>query len=58
MAQTCSNCHHTSPANIADETLRSKVVIHKNCWQCHEIGQGAEASANCGFCHSGKKSRF
>ena len=52
---TCSECHHPSPKNIADETLSSKVVIHRNCWECHEVGSGMEASESCGECHSGEK---
>lgn len=52
---TCSECHHPGPENIADETLSSKVVIHKNCWNCHEVGTGVEASATCNGCHSGEK---
>lgn len=47
----CSECHHAAPENIADETLSSKVVIHKSCWQCHEAGTGAQASQACNQCH-------
>jgi hypothetical protein len=47
----CSNCHHSELENISDETLSSKVVVHQSCWQCHEIGTGAEASQGCGDCH-------
>ena len=47
----CSVCHHLNPNNIADETLSSKVVIHKNCWTCHESGTGVEASKGCAVCH-------
>ncbi|OGF65593.1 MAG: hypothetical protein A2Y62_12780 [Candidatus Fischerbacteria bacterium RBG_13_37_8] len=54
IAQTCSNCHH-SPTSIADETLSAKVVIHKDCWKCHEIGKGVEASEKCEFCHKGAR---
>lgn len=57
-AQTCSNCHPKRPENIADETLSAKVVIHKNCWECHDSGTGAEASSNCAFCHTGPRLRF
>ena len=49
--QACSSCHHSDPTGIADETLSSKVVIHKSCWTCHEIGTGGEASATCDTCH-------
>ena len=52
---TCSGCHPTNPIGIADETLSAKVVIHKQCWKCHEIGVGKEASKGCEKCHSGKK---
>lgn len=54
-AQACSKCHHTRPTGIADETLSAKVVIHKSCWECHDIDTGEEASQNCEFCHSGPK---
>jgi hypothetical protein len=47
----CSDCHHTNLNNIADETLSSKVVIHKNCWSCHDTGTGVEASKGCVDCH-------
>jgi hypothetical protein len=47
----CSDCHHSEPENIADETLSSKVVIHKSCWKCHETGTGVEASKGCSDCH-------
>lgn len=54
-AMACSDCHHDRPNGIADQTLSSKVVIHKSCWECHDIGTGAEASGECTFCHSGEK---
>ena len=47
----CSDCHHSDPDDIADETLSSKVVIHKSCWKCHKSGTGAEASEGCSACH-------
>jgi len=47
----CSVCHHSEPDNIADETLSSKVVIHKSCWKCHEAGTGVKASEGCSNCH-------
>ena len=47
----CSDCHHSNLEDIADETLSSKVVIHKNCWACHESGKGVEASRGCTDCH-------
>ena len=49
--QSCSNCHHDSPTNMADETLSAKVVIHKNCWECHELEKGEKASQSCSDCH-------
>lgn len=57
-AQACSNCHPARPKSIADETLSAKVVIHKNCWACHDSGTGAEASSNCAFCHTGPRLLF
>jgi hypothetical protein len=51
----CSQCHRTNPVNIADETLSAKVVIHKQCWKCHEMGTAKEAAKSCELCHSGKK---
>jgi hypothetical protein len=52
---SCSACHHAKPLNIADETLSTKVVIHKQCWRCHAVGTGKDASKGCEKCHSGKK---
>ena len=49
--QACSACHHAGKGDIGDETLSAKVVIHKNCWSCHEVGVGAKASAACKTCH-------
>ena len=54
-AFVCSECHRTNPINIADETLSAKVVIHQQCWKCHAVGTGIEASKGCTKCHSGKK---
>jgi hypothetical protein len=54
-AYVCSECHQARPRNIVDETLSAKVVIHKQCWNCHEVGTGKEASDGCEKCHSGKK---
>ena len=54
-AYTCSECHHSNPIDIADETLGAKVVIHKQCWKCHPVSTGKEASKGCEKCHSGKK---
>jgi len=56
-AYTCSECHRTNPINIVDETLSAKVVIHKQCWKCHQVGTGKEASKGCEKCHSGKKTQ-
>jgi len=54
-AYTCSECHHITPINIADETLSAKVVVHRQCWKCHPVSTGKEASKGCEKCHSGKK---
>jgi hypothetical protein len=54
-AYTCSICHRTNLTNIADETLSAKVVVHQQCWKCHPVGTGKEASKVCTKCHSGKK---
>jgi len=47
----CGECHHENPNNIADETLSSKVVVHKSCWKCHDTRTGVEASQGCVDCH-------
>lgn len=52
---SCSECHRTKPKHIADETLSAKVVIHKQCAKCHNVGTGKEASDRCEFCHTRKK---
>ena len=48
----CGSCH---PARTASgphvEMPTAKVAIHQSCWNCHEAGRGAEASASCGVCH-------
>jgi len=51
-SMACSSCHHNSTTDIADQTLSSKVVIHKSCWNCHEAGTGAQASGACKTCHN------
>lgn len=51
----CSDCHLTELADISDETLSSKVVTHKSCWNCHESGTGVEASKGCAECHVKKE---
>jgi hypothetical protein len=50
-AQQCSTCHHGSPTTEADESLSSKVVIHRACWTCHPVGRAGEASGSCKTCH-------
>jgi len=30
-------------------------VIHKQCWKCHAVGTGKDASKACEKCHAGKK---
>ncbi|UCH64797.1 MAG: hypothetical protein JSW63_09220 [Ignavibacterium sp.] len=57
-AQACSNCHHSHPHNIADETLCAKVVIHQSCWECHEVGTGVAASESCEMCHTGERKKI
>jgi hypothetical protein len=52
---SCVECHDAKPRDIADETLSAKVVIHKQCLTCHDVGAGAEASKRCVVCHAGKK---
>ncbi len=49
--QACSACHQARDGDATDQTLSAKVVIHKNCWTCHEVGTGAAASAGCKTCH-------
>lgn len=51
--QSCSECHPSNPKNSADETLSAKVVIHQNCWNCHDSGTGSDAAETCSFCHDG-----
>ncbi|MBM4171595.1 MAG: hypothetical protein FJ214_06995 [Ignavibacteria bacterium] len=51
---SCKKCHHTQPTKITDETLSSKVVVHKKCWECHEVKTGKEASERCYTCHTKK----
>ncbi len=51
IAHACSNCHNSHPTSIADEMISKKVAIHKNCWRCHDLGTGLEASESCAICH-------
>ncbi|MDX1701953.1 MAG: cytochrome c3 family protein, partial [Melioribacteraceae bacterium] len=51
VAHACSDCHNSNPSNIADEMISKKVAIHINCWECHEVGTGVEASESCEYCH-------
>jgi hypothetical protein len=48
----CSKCHPSSPRNVADQTVSSKVAIHRSCWVCHEPGSGEKATATCSLCHN------
>lgn len=67
----CKKCHHTSdkpedctPCTACHEKQGTdkmpdiKVAVHKNCWECHEAGKGAEAAKNCKFCHKGPKLKY
>ena len=56
-AYACSACHQTNTRNVADETLSAKVVIHRQCWQCHPVGTGKAASSACRSCHAGRTTR-
>jgi len=49
--QSCYECHDTKLRDIADERLSPKVILHKNCWTCHEVETGVEASESCELCH-------
>jgi DnaJ-class molecular chaperone len=51
--QSCYNCHDTKLRDIADERLSPKVILHRDCWRCHEVGTGVEASESCEQCHTG-----
>ncbi|MGK5093923.1 cytochrome c3 family protein [Deltaproteobacteria bacterium TL4] len=57
-AQSCSECHRQQPAALADEAFSPKVVVHKSCWECHEIETGPKASEMCKECHTGPKAEF
>ena len=48
---SCYDCHDTNLRDIADERLSPKVILHKNCWACHEVETGVEASESCELCH-------
>jgi len=50
--KSCYECHDSSLRDIADERLSSKVILHKNCWACHEVETGLEASQSCELCHA------
>jgi Zn finger protein HypA/HybF involved in hydrogenase expression len=52
-ARSCYDCHNTKLRDIADERLSPKVILHQNCWTCHEVETGVEASESCELCHSG-----
>jgi hypothetical protein len=49
---SCIECHDKKRRDIADETLSAKVVIHKQCQTCHNVGTGKDASSACLLCHS------
>jgi hypothetical protein len=50
--KSCYECHDSNLRDIADERLSSKVILHKNCWTCHEVETGLAASESCELCHS------
>lgn len=50
--RSCYECHDTKIRDIADERLSPKVILHKNCWTCHDVETGLEASESCALCHS------
>ena len=54
-AMSCGKCHPDQPRSVSDQTLSHKVAVHQNCWDCHDIGTGADASAECAMCHSGPR---
>ena len=54
-ARSCYDCHNRKLRDIADERLSPKVILHKNCWTCHEVETGVEASESCELCHSGSE---
>jgi hypothetical protein len=51
--QSCYGCHDTKLRDVADERLSPKVILHENCWKCHEVETGVEASESCEQCHKG-----
>jgi hypothetical protein len=53
---SCTGCHDAKRRDIADETLSAKVVIHKQCQTCHNVGTGKDASNACLLCHAPGKS--
>ena len=52
-AMPCYECHDVKLRDIADERLSPKVILHQNCWKCHEVETGVEASESCEQCHTG-----
>ena len=50
--KSCYECHDSNLRDIADERLSPKVILHKNCWACHEVETGLAASESCELCHS------
>ena len=53
--QSCYDCHDEEKRGVADERLSPKVILHRNCWTCHEVETGVEASESCENCHSGMR---
>lgn len=56
--QSCYGCHDTTLRDIADERLSTKVILHQNCWTCHEVETAVEASESCEICHTGMQDGF
>ena len=50
--RSCYECHDSKHRDIADERLSAKVILHKNCWTCHEVETGLAATESCELCHA------
>lgn len=54
--RSCYECHDVKLQDVADERLSPKVILHQNCWSCHEVETGVDASESCEQCHTGMRS--